>query len=734
MVEIEPASVRFAGRGVLAACLLLITSPLLVAQGPDSRIDEMEFSNQPITDVLLALAQVGNVSIIADETVRGTASYYFADTTFREALERFLSAYNLHYRIEHGVYYVSRVDVRYDSQTDEVSVRVDSMDVTTVVRTVSRRIGKTILYDSLPREFVTLTVDGVPPQRLLSIVMRRFPDYTIEVDEDYFYIRRVPQAELRAQAEGIPEVVVREGDRYSLSIETARFREVVDQLFRIAAREYSLFVQGDAVLQDLRFSNRTFEETLRLVLDHGSADYTIEDGIYQIFDVQRRDILRRFVQTLSLPLQHLGVQHLPTLLPPELAAANLFRLDQETNTVILSGSAEQITPIRRFIEAIDVPQENRRYHRFDLRYLPVAEAIGALPQRFSVFRPTAIPNSNAFVIALSDEMRSELDSFVELIDVSRRGHPVTLRYLKAADLLANLPPSVNQDQIVGTGMPEVVFFRGSEAGLETFLRDLEVIDRPRPQIRYELLIIQYEESDRLTVDPAVENSVFDGESHNSFLGEIGSLLALDFDIISTFGYQFAVDLSAQLSNTQARVLADTTLNGLSGEALSFQNTSTFRYVEPGRDPDDEDRRTRGVVSEITSGLILTVNGWTSGDGMITMEVSATVSKQASADIQDDAGGIPTTSERVVTTHVRTESGEPVIISGLVQQEANVSESKVPILGSIPLLGRLFRTTNESVDTTELAIYIVPHVERTPDEGVHLGRAFEMMYRRHRGDR
>ena len=99
-----------------------------------------------------------------------------------------------------------------------------------------------------------------------------------------------------------------------------------------------------------------------------------------------------------------------------------------------------------------------------------------------------------------------------------------------------------------------------------------------------------------------------------------------------------------------------------------------------------------------------------------------------------SGGIPTTSERVVTTHVRTESGEPVIISGLVQQEANVSESKVPILGSIPLLGRLFRTTNESVDTTELAIYLVPHVERTPDEGVHLGRAFEMMYRRHRGDR
>jgi type II secretory pathway component GspD/PulD (secretin) len=341
-----------------------------------------------------------------------------------------------------------------------------------------------------------------------------------------------------------------------------------------------------------------------------------------------------------------------------------------------------------------------------------------------------VPGSNAFVIALPEEMRAELSQYVELLDVSRQGHPITLRYLKASQLLANLPPSVSAGQIVPTGMPEVVFFRGSSASLDAFKRELSIIDRPRPQIRYELLIVQYEESDRLSTETTTTGRRYDGRAEQGILGQVGSLLSLNFDIISTFGYQFAVDLTAQLANQEARVLADTTLNGLSGEKLSFRNTSTFRFREPETDSDTEETRNTGVVTEITSGLILTVNGWTSGDGMITMDVSATVSKRVNADTgaRDE---LPGTSERVVNTHVRTESGKPVIISGLLQQETNLSETKVPILGDIPILGRLFRSSTESVDTTELAIYIVPHVERSPDEEAHIGRAFETMYRRHR---
>ena len=55
------------------------------------------------------------------------------------------------------------------------------------------------------------------------------------------------------------------------------------------------------------------------------------------------------------------------------------------------------------------------------------------------------------------------------------------------------------------------------------------------------------------------------------------------------------------------------------------------------------------------------------------------------------------------------SGEPVIISGLIKEDVSESESRVPFLGKIPLLGHLFKHTAKSKEKTEIVIYIVPHL-------------------------
>ena len=63
------------------------------------------------------------------------------------------------------------------------------------------------------------------------------------------------------------------------------------------------------------------------------------------------------------------------------------------------------------------------------------------------------------------------------------------------------------------------------------------------------------------------------------------------------------------------------------------------------------------------------------------------------------------------TRVRTASGEPVVIGGLVQQDVSTNRRKTPLLGAIPLLGRLFSSTTRSVEETELALYVLPVVEQ-----------------------
>jgi type II secretory pathway component GspD/PulD (secretin) len=206
-------------------------------------------------------------------------------------------------------------------------------------------------------------------------------------------------------------------------------------------------------------------------------------------------------------------------------------------------------------------------------------------------------------------------------------------------------------------------------------------------------------------------------------------MQLNFNVVSTFGTLFAVNLNLSLSTNKANILADTTVNGLSGQEIKFQNTRTTRYRDLELNTTTQQLQASGVTREITSGLIISMNGWVSGDGMITMKVSSTISKQG-ADLSTTSGNPPSTSEKIVSTNVRTVSGKPVVIGGLIQQEKVIAVQKTPVLGDIPLLGLLFQSRNDTVQNDELVIYIVPHVEypdrRAADEGVRIEALYQKL--------
>jgi len=207
---------------------------------------------------------------------------------------------------------------------------------------------------------------------------------------------------------------------------------------------------------------------------------------------------------------------------------------------------------------------------------------------------------------------------------------------------------------------------------------------------------------------------------------LGELLNLSFDIVSTFGYQFSEKLNMSLSDQKARIFADTTLNGISGQQVKFQNTHTSRHeIKQETDTDIGVESTSNVLVEITFGLILNIKGWVSGNGMITMDVSATVSDQSTGGSSDT--GLPPTSEKIVNTQVRTEAGKPIVISGLISQKADDSVSKTPILGDIPLAGLLFQKATKTVSNTEMVIYIVPHVIYDFDTQTGISNSLEKAY-------
>jgi general secretion pathway protein D len=74
---------------------------------------------------------------------------------------------------------------------------------------------------------------------------------------------------------------------------------------------------------------------------------------------------------------------------------------------------------------------------------------------------------------------------------------------------------------------------------------------------------------------------------------------------------------------------------------------------------------------------------------------------------------PTTTKRSAKTTVLVKSGDTVIIGGIMQEIKMNSESKVPLLGDIPLLGYLFKYTSKSNKRTNLVIMLTPHIVTEP---------------------
>ncbi len=707
-------------------CLAVLAATIAPAL-PAQQIKEIEFKNQAITDILLALGGMAGRSIVPDETVQGNASYYFTETDFETALRIFLTTYKMYFWREGNIYYVSRVRTVFNKDAGTATVDAEDVDIALIVRSLSRTVGKTILFDPLPRETLTVHVADTLPGKVLEILLKRFTDYTVETNNDFFYIRRAaaPAAGAAGSAAGAALVKATSAG-YSLDTDRARLRDILVDLFRKANVEYSLFLRSDSIVENLHFASKKFEELLRLVLEQANADYTVANGIYYVYDVQRTDVLKKLKTIRPLVLQYLSVDDLPNLLPPDIAAQNLYRLDRNANTVILSGSSEEIDPIEDFIRTLDRPQGDKRYYRFDLSYLKVSEFLTLLPSRMIGSKPIALPQGSSFVMLLSPDGKATLDQYLPLVDRREPAFPVQLRYIQADTLLKNLPPSLSKDDLLQTGDSTLVFFTGTEEKRRQFLRELDLLDRPAPQIRYELLVVQYQDGQGLDWSLKANASPTPSAPSAAFLGSIEKLLNLNFNIVSTFGYLFALELNLGLNTNKASVLADTSLNGLSGQEIKFQNTETSRYQQIEIDPDTGKQRPSAVTREITTGLIISMNGWVSGDGMITMKVTSTVSKQGTS-TSSQTGALPNTSEKVVSTNVRTPSGKPVVIGGLIQQNKDSIIQKVPLLGDIPLLGLLFQSRTDTVTNTELVIYIVPHLEHTQSNKADEGRQMEDLY-------
>jgi len=110
------------------------------------------------------------------------------------------------------------------------------------------------------------------------------------------------------------------------------------------------------------------------------------------------------------------------------------------------------------------------------------------------------------------------------------------------------------------------------------------------------------------------------------------------------------------------------------------------------------------------GIELTVTPQINEANYVTMELALTV-----AEVEEDSSGLDVTqagfitSEREMENVVVVQDNQTIVIGGLIGSTATQVETKIPILGDIPLIGALFRGQRDTERKTNLLIFLTPHV-------------------------
>ena len=184
-----------------------------------------------------------------------------------------------------------------------------------------------------------------------------------------------------------------------------------------------------------------------------------------------------------------------------------------------------------------------------------------------------------------------------------------------------------------------------------------------------------------------------------------------FGVIGTLFNLGDVNIEAYLDTLEgkgmAKTLAEPTLVALSGEPASFLAGGEFPIPVAGGAGGNADAIT---VTFKTFGVSLAFTPTVLGNNVINLLVEPEVSSlDPSASVTVNDISVPGLQTRRASTTLELRDGESFAIAGLLREDMTTTVSQMPLLGSIPILGSLFRSTEYQKGQTELLIVVTPRL-------------------------
>jgi general secretion pathway protein D len=171
-----------------------------------------------------------------------------------------------------------------------------------------------------------------------------------------------------------------------------------------------------------------------------------------------------------------------------------------------------------------------------------------------------------------------------------------------------------------------------------------------------------------------------------------------------------VVLDALAAETSVRVVSSPSVVVLHNQAATLQVGDEVpiatRQASSVTDPDAP------LVNEIefrNTGVILKVTPRINSNGLVTMDIEQEISAVSSSAATGEL--TPTISQRRISSMIAVQSGQMVVLGGLISEQSDNEKSRVPILGKLPYLGDVVGSTDKGKSRTELIVFLRPTIIR-----------------------
>jgi general secretion pathway protein D len=265
-----------------------------------------------------------------------------------------------------------------------------------------------------------------------------------------------------------------------------------------------------------------------------------------------------------------------------------------------------------------------------------------------------------------------------------------------------------------------ILVRAQPADWEVLREAIQALDLRPLQVLIEVLVAEVRRTG--TFELGVSAQVIAKDFPESGATVTGTLLdtrtAGEFalEVMRFNGVDLDATLSALASNGDVEILSRPVLVAqnnqeahiLIGDERPF--IQVFRSLPTDAAVRDQVIQYRDVGTQLT--IIPTVND----EGYVNLQVTQQVSNAT----EETQFGAPIISTREASTQVFVKDGHTVVVGGLIDRQREKSQSGIPLLKDIPLLGLLFGTTQKKTVKAELFIFLTPHVIQSDEDYQRMG--------------